>query len=585
VTGFDPDHRAALGRAIAAQDADGSLAALWVAADEPGAGAAPALSARLAAELVTVGDRELSSGRAAEALAALRESIARRPRAAAYVNLGNVWLATGDLDAAREAYEAAVRLDPGRIEPRGNLAAVHHLAAEHDLAADAARRAVEQAGRAAAAGDPAAARMARVLHGNFVYQLHFHPRVTPGHLLEEHREWERRYARPFRTDWPTQPVFPGGGELTVEGEPPSPGRRLRVGYVSPDFRDHVVGRNLVPLLAGHDHDRFEVIAYADLRTPGDALTERLVSACDGWVDVSALDDARLAERVRADRVDVLVDCTLHMSQNRLPALARRPAPVQVTFAGYPSTTGLSAIDFRLSDPYLDPPGAASPAAEACVRLARSFWCYDPLGVDVEVGAPPADANGYVTFGSLGSFAKTNDDVLALWAQVLSAVPGSRLLLLADRGRHRGRTVEVLAARGVRDAAARVEFVAPQPRAGYLATYNRVDIALDTFPYNAHTTALDALWMGVPVVTLCGQMPVSRAGFSHLSNLGLTEWVAHSAADYVRIAAQLAGDAEGRRFFRRTLRGRLMGSALADGRRFAGDVERAYLAMWAARVGA
>ncbi|HSI32604.1 MAG TPA: hypothetical protein VK986_03360, partial [Tepidisphaeraceae bacterium] len=439
------------------------------------------------------------------------------------------------------------------------------------------------AAKAAAGGDPAAARAARVLHSNFVYQLHFHPRITPGHLLEEHREWERRHAGAFRGEWRTQPVFAGGGgELVVDSEPPSAGRRLRVGYVSPDLRDHVVGRNLTPLLEGHDRARFEVIAYADSGLPADALTGRLRAACDGWVDTSGMDDARLAERVRADGVDILVDCTLHMSQSRLPAFARRPAPVQVTFAGYPSTTGLSAIDFRLSDPYLDPPGRASPASEACVRLARSFWCYDPLGLDVAVGAPPADANGCVTFGSLGSFAKTNDDVLALWARVLGAVPGSRLLLLADRGRHRGRTVEVLAARGVRDAAARVEFVAPQPRAGYLAAYNRVDVALDTFPYNAHTTGLDALWMGVPLVTLCGEMPVSRAGFSHLSNLGLTGWVAHSAADYVRVAAHLAADAEGRREHRRTLRGRLMGSALADGRRFAGDVERAYLGMWAAR---
>src|SRR5205085_5846708 len=204
--------------------------------------------------------------------------------------------------------------------------------------------------------------------------------------------------------------------------------------------------------------------------------------------------------------------TLHMEGNRLLLFARKPAPLQVTFAGYPGSTGLEAIDYRLTDVHLDPPGMHDAFyAEKSWRLPETFWCYDPLGADAEVGASPAEANGRITFGCLNNFSKVNDQVLRLWAQVLGAVADSRLLLLCHDGSHRGRALEMLKQCGI--DAERVAFVGYRPRQSYLELFQRIDISLDTVPYNGHTTGLDSLWMGVPVVTLVGKTVVGRAGLS------------------------------------------------------------------------
>ena len=264
-----------------------------------------------------------------------------------------------------------------------------------------------------------------------------------------------------------------------------------------------------------------------------------------------------------DRIDILVDVTLHMARNRLPVFARKPAPVQVTFAGYPGTTGLSTIDYRLTDPYLDPPRPRRRLyAERSVRLPDTFWCYDPLDSQPAVNALPALARGIVTFGCLNNFCKVNAVVLKLWAKVLKAVQRSRLTLLADEGTHCRHTLEVLAAEGVdRD---RVKFVGHQPRPHYLRYYHGLDIALDTVPYNGHTTSLDALWLGVPVVTLVGPTVVGRAGLSQLTNLGLPGLIARSAEEFVGIAAGLAGDLPRLAGLRATLRAP-HGTLAADGR--------------------
>ena len=220
--------------------------------------------------------------------------------------------------------------------------------------------------------------------------------------------------------------------------------------------------------------------------------------------------------------------------------------MQVTFAGYPGTTGLETIDYRLTDPYLDPPGDAAVAsdavyAEQSVRLADSFWIYDPLSEEPAVNPPPVLASGIVTFGCLSNFCKINDAVLQLWAQVLRQVQGSRLVLLAKSGSHRQRTLNLLEQEGIEPG--RIEFLDYQPRPQYLQAYHHIDIGLDTFPYNGHTTSLDSFWMGVPVVTLAGQTAVGRAGWSQLCNLGLPELAAGNAQEFVQIAAQLAGDLE------------------------------------------
>jgi predicted O-linked N-acetylglucosamine transferase (SPINDLY family) len=354
-------------------------------------------------------------------------------------------------------------------------------------------------------------------------------------------------------------------------------RRLRVGYVSPDFRSHVVGRNLLPLFQEHDHQRFEILCYADTRRP-DELTNRFRGYADAWRDTAGLTDGQLAERIREDRVDILVDLTVHMAHNRLLVFARKPCPVQVTFAGYPGTTGLSTIDYRLTDPYLDPPELYDhDYSEESIRLPDSFWCYDPLQSEPAVNALPAREKGYISFGCLNNFCKVNTPVLKIWARVLKAVDRSRLMILAGEGTHRQHTLDLLVEEGV--ARDRVTFVARRPRAQYLRYYHDIDVGLDTVPYNGHTTSLDSFWMGVPVVTLVGPTVVGRAGLCQLMNLGLPELIASSPEQYVHVAAELAQDLCRLSELRATLRDRMQASPLMDAPRFARNIEAAYREMW------
>jgi len=275
-----------------------------------------------------------------------------------------------------------------------------------------------------------------------------------------------------------------------------------------------------------------------------------------------------------------VDLSQHLAGNRLPMFAHRPAPAQVSFAGYPESAGLDAIEYRISDRYLEEasPGQATAGTEQ-VRLIDSFWCYDPRGEEVEVNGLPATDSGRITFGCLNNFCKVNEPVLRLWARVLGKVKNSRMVLLADMGSHRQRILKILAGEGVE--AHRVEFVEYQPRREYLESYHRLDIVLDTFPYNGHTTSLDALWMGAPVVSLAGGTPVSRAGLSQLTNLGLPELAAHSEEDYLQIAVELALDLPRLANLRATLRARMKSSPLMDAPRFARNIEEAYRSIWRA----
>jgi predicted O-linked N-acetylglucosamine transferase (SPINDLY family) len=257
------------------------------------------------------------------------------------------------------------------------------------------------------------------------------------------------------------------------------------------------------------------------------------------------------------------------------AFARKPAPVQVAWLAYPATTGLEAMDYRLTDPYLDPPGTKDQFySEKSIRLPNTFWCYDPLTSAPVANPLPADRNGHITFGCLNDYRKVNDGVLKLWARVLNAVPDSKLLLLCPQGSPRQRAMNSL---GV--APGRVEFLDRIPRARYLQYYHRIDVGLDTYPYNGHTTSLDGLWMGVPTVTMCGETAVSRAGFSQLSNLGLSELAASDEEQFVDIAARLGKDVARLRELRSSLRERMMRSPLMDAQRFARDMEQAYRSMW------
>ena len=532
-------------------------------------------------------------GRQAEAADALSRAIAERPGyAEAHSNLGSVWRETGRLPEAADAYRRAIALRPDYAEAMSNLGSTLTQSGHVDEAIPVLRQALVLRPELTEAHnnlgnalkevgdlDGTLACYARVAElrpddaeadSNRVYTLLFHPAADAAAHRDAAVEWGRRHADPL-----TAAALP---RVHVRASD----RRLRVGYVAPDFREHCQSFFTLPLLSHHDRDRFEIVCYADVPSP-DAVTRRIRGHVDGWRSTVGLADAALAEQVRADRVDVLVDLTVHMARHRLLAFARRPAPVQVTWLGYPGTTGVTAIDYRLSDPYLDAAGADRDAlyAERTIRLPDTFWCYDPLTDGTPAaGDPPAAINGFVTFGCLNNFCKVSDGTLGLWAGVMAGVPGSRLLLMAPDGSARRRVLDVLRHGGVDEA--RVGFVGRQTRRAYLETYRRIDIGLDTFPYNGHTTSLDAYWMGVPVVTTVGRSAVGRAGWSQLSNLNLRELAADGDDAFVAAARRLAHDLDRVRALRMALRDRLRRSALCDAPKFARGVEAAYQQMWDAR---
>jgi predicted O-linked N-acetylglucosamine transferase (SPINDLY family) len=421
------------------------------------------------------------------------------------------------------------------------------------------------------------------VQSNLIYTLHYHPGDIAPLLAQEQAKWNRQFGVPLKP--PTHP-WPNDRD---------PDRRLRIGYVSPDFRDHVAGRYLAPLFRCHDHDNFEVICYSGVIKP-DEVTASLRAHADRWQNATPLSDESLAELIRQDGIDILVDLSQHMSGNRLPVFARQPAPIQVSLAGYPESTGLDAISYRFSGRWLESEDRSSefgvrssrdsarpisdlpsPISDRQVFLLDTFWCYDPCGIDLAVNELPAETGSGVTFGSLNNFCKVNETVLALWARVLGAVPDSRLVLLSPFGSHRQRVLALFERNGI--ASNRIEFLEMRPRREYLALYHRLDIVLDPFPYGGHTTSLDALWMGVPIVTLAGRRAVSRAGLSQLSNLGLRELVAKSEDEYVSIAAGLARDLPRLAELRRTLRPRMEASPLMDAPAFARNIEMAYRTLW------
>jgi protein O-GlcNAc transferase len=465
---------------------------------------------------------------------------------------GNELLIQKRLDEAVACFQQVLVLCPQHIEASCKLVAVLSEQGRVDDAIDCNRRAL--------AHNPQSVR----LHDNLIFSLHFSPRSSAAAISDECCRFNQQHIAPL-----ARLIEPHRNDS-------SPHRRLKIGYISPDFRAHVQALYMLPLLANHDPQAFEICCYADVVNP-DFVTARLQQVAHSWRDIRANTDEQVAELIRRDRIDILVDLTMHMEGNRLLVFARKPAPVQVTWLAYPGTTGLTSIDYRLTDSYLDPPGMfESYYSEKTIRLPDSFWNYQPIAL-THINLLPALANGHLTFGSLTNLCKVNLKVLEHWASVLQAVDGARLLMLAPEGISRRWVQDVFEQHGV--SSQRIEFVARQARGEYLETYRRIDIALDTLPYNGHTTSLDALWMGVPVVTLVGQTVVGRAGLSQLTNLNLTELVAHTPDEFIHIASTLAHNLPRLSHLRSTLRPRMEQSPLMDAPRFARAIESAYRTMW------
>lgn len=529
-------------------------------------------------------------GRIDEAIASYRRALELEPaHAQAWNNLGSALRVGGKAGGAIAAYQRALELKPGDAEVWNNLGSVLDTRGELEQAHRALTKALEIRPRFSQAEnnlgntlknlgelDAALAAYQRAVEiqpdnheaqSNRLYTMHFHPAYPAERIHEEHARWNAAFAAALR---PADARF--ANDRTS-------GRRLRVGYVGAAFRDHCQAFFIVPLWTHHDRQQVELIAYSDT-APTDAVTARLRGTCDEWHNIAGLPDHAVAERIRQDRIDILVDLSLHMTGNRLLVLARKPAPVQITWLGYPGTTGLKTIDYRLTDPYLDSPSAENDRlySEQSYRLPHTFWCYDPLTAGPAANDLPALTTGRITFGCLNNFCKVNEGTLVLWARAMHAVPESKLLLLAPR-ESRERVIKVLGSAGIE--AARVEFVDRASRARYLAYYHQIDVGLDTFPYNGHTTTLDSLWMGVPVITIVGQSPAGRAGWSQFNNLGLTHLAADNEDGFVRLAAELAGNTAELATLRASLRQRMRQSPLMDSTAFARAMETAFRTMWRA----
>jgi protein O-GlcNAc transferase len=501
-----------------------------------------------------LGNALQKQGQIEEAIACYQKAIELQPDfPEARNNLSTAFKAQGKLDEAVASYQQALSLKSQYPEALNNLANALKDMARMEEAVDCFRRALAIRPNFAAA------------HSNLAYSLTFCEGYDAAAIYDEARRFDEQHTAPLAQF------------IQTHANERSPNRRLRIGYVSPDFRNHCQAFFTLPLLSAHDHERFEIFCYADvvLRDP---ITERLRGLSDVWRDIQGWTAEKTAEVIRQDQIDILVDLTMHMEGAHPFVFARKPAPVQICWLAYPGTTGLTAIDFRLTDPHLDPPGMFDEFyAEESIRLADTFWCYDPLASEPAVSPLPALTNGHVTFGCLNNFCKVNATTLRLWAGILKAVSGSRLILLAPEGSARQWVLRVLDEEGVN--AERIAFVPRQGRLQYLETYRRIDIGLDTLPYNGHTTSLDAFWMGVPVVTLVGQTVVGRAGLSQLTNLGLPELIAKEREKYVEIVADLAADLPRLSQLRAGLRQRMRQSPLMDGPRFARNVEAAYRDMW------
>ncbi|KPF81923.1 hypothetical protein IP70_22725 [alpha proteobacterium AAP38] len=511
--------------------------------------------------------------------------------AEAWFNLGNILRNLGGADQARQAYRRAVRIRPDMAEAWSNLGDMHKSASELTQAMDCYRTALrlqpglpqpyvnlgevlKEQGRATDAitllqhaleQHPTLA----LLHSNLLFALHYTPHVPPEVIFRAHRHWGERHAAALT---PAAPSFANDR---------TPDRRLRVGYVSPDFCGHAVSCFLEPLLRGHDRSQVEIFCYPISRR-NDAVTDRFKAITGHWVPLTGLTDDEAADRIRADGIDILVDVAGHTCDCRPLIFARKPAPIQVSWLGYPDGTGMTAMDYRLTDAIADPPGVTDGwHLEKLVRLDDGFLCFRPAQETAPAGPPPARRNGYVTFGSFNNSAKVTPEVVALWSALLLRVPGSRLILkskpFADPATL-ARYQSLFTANGVTPD--RVDLLPQTPDQGdHLRAYDRLDIALDPFPYNGTTTSCEALWMGVPVVSLRGTHHVARVTASLLHRVGHDDLVADSPDTFLDIAAGLAGDLDRLESLRRTLRPRMQASPLCDAYGFAAQVEAAYRQMW------
>lgn len=497
--------------------------------------------------------REL--GRTADSIESLRRALQLKPGNPNLLNsLGITLRSLGRIAEAADCYRGALASRDAFWEPHSNLGNILKDECRTAEAISHYRRAIELAPQVP------------IIQSNLLCALHYRDGITAGELAAAHDEFERSFGEPLRSAW------------KPHANDRDPNRPLRLGFLSPDLHRHPVGYFLVGLVEHLDPARACVLCYSTGGTPDD-LSARLRAAASEWRDVGPLSDEEIAARIRADSIDILFDLAGHTGNNRLLVMAHKPAPIQVTWAGYVGTAGLSAIDYLLADRFEVPPDLEHHYREKVLRMPNGYVCYEPPA-SPPVAPLPALESGHVTFGSFSNPAKLGPQVAAPWAQILERVPHSRLVLKykgLDDPVHAGRLRECFAAQGIDRA--RIDLQGDSPQSELLPHYDGIDVALDPFPYGGGVTTLEALWMGVPVVTLPGETFASRHALTHLSNVGLEGTIARDIDHYIELAVALAADLPALAALRASLRERMAASPICDGERFARDFMNLMRGAW------
>ena len=522
-----------------------------------------------------------------EAFDYFKRSVVIQPTAEAYAHMGEILQDSPRKREAEEYYKIALSLKPDNPEYLNNLGGIYSCMERFRDAYNCYKRVLDiqpdnpatlnnmaSSLKAFSQLDEAIACHIRSLelrpkhaptYTNLLLAMVYSSSVTAEQLFKKAKEFGEFVADPLLKNYKFD------NHLISD-------RKIRIGYVSPDFRAHSVNYFFEPLLNNHNRDDFEIFGYSNVEKP-DAVTNRLQSKFDCWRDISELDDDKAADLIHEDKIDILIDLAGHTGRNRLLVFARKPAPVQATWLGYPATTGVKAIDYRIVDGYAAPEGAAENfSIEKLYRLPEIFCCYSgrPNKPPV-IDHPPFDDNGYITFGCFNNFAKVTDDVLAVWGQILHKVPNSRLMLeIGGLDEFHDDLMHRLGRIGL--PADRLVLLQKRPENQYVL-YNKIDIALDPFPCNGGTTSMDTMWMGVPMISLAGDSFVSRMGVTILTNAGLPQFIANTKDEYIEKAITLAQDKSMLRAVRQGMRGRVEASPLMDQARFARNMEDAYKDMW------
>ena len=506
-----------------------------------------------------LGSVQLGLALLTDAVESFSKALALRPEfPEAEIGLGMVQKELGQTAEARAHYLQALQLRPGYADAWDKLGSLHRDEGDLAEAMHCYRKALQI--------EPGFVNA----HHNLCFTMNYAADIGPQEIFEQHLEFARRHcALPRPSGYRNQP---------------DPHRRLRIGYVSGDFRKHAISYFIEPVLAQHERGQFEVACYYNF-FKNDAVTERLRGNADRWENIYGLSDAQAARKIESDGIDILVDLSGHTGFNRLLLFARKPAPVQACFLGYPATSGLAAMDYRITDRVVEPDGTCeSYYTETLVRLPDSTWCYQPpqtLGAPEtpRISAPlPAEANHGISFGSLNNYAKVGPEVVDLWARLLRELPEAKLIMITvPPGSAQNQLLERFAALGV--PGERLELHGRLSSVQFQELCQRIDIALDPFPCGGGTTTCESLWMGLPVITLVGDRFLSRAGYSLLSAAGLQEFAAADADAYIAIAARLANDRSRLSELRAGLRRRMQASPLCDAPRYTRHLEAAYRFMW------